>query len=224
MGLCWSHNTKFNGKDHFPYIESALLSAQLWKHLTRTKIIIQIIYDEKTIPPKLIHYKVELEKIGCLVKLFPSGDIDCVLKSQVIRLLAFKLPEVSADDLVMTSDVDAFVMTSDIMRPILLLDKKIWIYRYQLSRDTQSTFMMCFIAASKFTWKELIKFHDQKMSIMIEKYNIAMNNADKNIWDLDQKIITFSILDSGLCTVASDSTLWKRVNLSPRYFYLIIDY
>ncbi len=39
-------------------------------------------------------YKEELESYGALVKLVETGDMDCVLKSQIIRVLAFLLPEV----------------------------------------------------------------------------------------------------------------------------------
>lgn len=53
----------------------------------------QIVYNEP-VTPKLEKYKAELESYGVLVKLVPSGDMKCVLKSQIIRVLAFLLPEV----------------------------------------------------------------------------------------------------------------------------------
>jgi hypothetical protein len=36
----------------------------------------------------------DLEDLGALVKMVPAGDMGCVLKSQIVRVLAFLLPEV----------------------------------------------------------------------------------------------------------------------------------
>ena len=42
----------------------------------------------------------------------PTGsDMKCVLKSQMIRLLAYALPFIRDEDIIVTADVDAFVMT-----------------------------------------------------------------------------------------------------------------
>lgn len=42
MGLCWSGNTHYWGKDGFPYAESAPMAAQLWQALTPAKVILQV--------------------------------------------------------------------------------------------------------------------------------------------------------------------------------------
>ena len=52
----------------------------------------QIVYKEMS--EKLLKYKEELESYGALVKLVETGDMACVLKAQIIRVLAFLLPEV----------------------------------------------------------------------------------------------------------------------------------
>ena len=76
----------------------------------------------------------------------PTGpDIKCVLKSQLIRLLAYSLPFIRDDDIIVTADVDAFVMTSDIYKPLLLPGRQIWLYRYAFTLGTGATFMMPFI-------------------------------------------------------------------------------
>ena len=72
-------------------------------------------------------------------------DIKCVLKSQLIRLLAFALPFIKDDDVLVTADVDAFVMTQETYKPLLLPGRKIWLYRYGFTLGTGSTFMMPFI-------------------------------------------------------------------------------
>ena len=83
---------------------------------------------------------------GAVVFLVPTGsDMKCVLKSQMIRLLAYALPFIRDDDIIVTADVDAFVMTKDIYKPLLLPGRQIWIYRYAFTMGTGATFMMPFI-------------------------------------------------------------------------------
>ena len=49
---------------------------------------------------------------GAVVFLVPTGsEMKCVLKSQMIRLLAYALPFIRDEDIIVTADVDAFVMT-----------------------------------------------------------------------------------------------------------------
>ena len=45
-----------------------------------------------------------------------------------------------------TADVDAFIMTPDILKP-LRKDVSVWIWRYELSYVNGYTFMMPFIGA-----------------------------------------------------------------------------
>ena len=83
--------------------------------------------------------------------------MDCVLKAQLIRLLAFKLPAVSPGDAVVTADVDAFVMSPDIAKPITVRkERKMWIYRYELTLGTGYTFMMPFIGGRAHVWEEIL--------------------------------------------------------------------
>ena len=97
MGLCWSTNTKFWGKEKFPYKESAPLSAQLWMRLSSSiKVILHVVYSEPEPPEDLLEYKKKLEGFGVIVKLVPkASEIKCVLEAQLIRIVAYLLPEVS---------------------------------------------------------------------------------------------------------------------------------
>jgi hypothetical protein len=97
MGLCWSTNTKYHGKQNFPYKEAAPLSAQLWMRLSSSiKVILQVVYSEPNPPEDLIEYKKKLEGFGVVVKLVPKAtEIKCVLEAQLIRIVAYLLPEVS---------------------------------------------------------------------------------------------------------------------------------
>lgn len=152
MSLCWSANAHVLGKDHFPYKESVPLSTQLWHQFTPAQVILQIIYSESQISAELKDYKTHLESLGAKVFLIPTGnDIQCVLKSQLQRLLAYLLPFIEDQDIVVTADVDAFVMTTDLYKPLMLPNKQIWLYRYALTLDTTSTFMMPFIGKNEFS-------------------------------------------------------------------------
>ena len=59
------------------------------------------------------------------------------------------LSKSSSGDIVLTSDVDAFVMSSDLVRPLHKPGYKAWVFQYfhsVSSSGDESTFPMCFIA------------------------------------------------------------------------------
>ena len=85
------------------------------------QVIVQIIYSDQDISPELEEYRDSLERIGATVFLVPTGeDITCVQKSQLIRLLAHYFPFIHDNDIIVTADVDAFVMTEDLYKPLTL--------------------------------------------------------------------------------------------------------
>ena len=189
----------------------------------------QIVYSEPEISDELKEYKKMLEGYGATVFLVPTGDdIKCVLKSQMIRLLAYHLPFVQDSDIIVTADVDAFVMTKDIYKP-LLLDRKIWLYRYAFTLGSGSTFMMPFIGITARTWKDILEYDvsmDQPakgllgngLPAMIENYGQKMNFSDDYTWDIDQHVLSYAILSSGLCSLPTANKLWKELNLTPNLF------
>jgi len=230
MGLCWSANAQVHGKENFPYKDAAPLSAQLWMKLTPTKVILQIVYSEEEISDELKEYKKELESYGAVVFLVPTGsDMKCVLKSQMIRLLAYALPFIRDDDIIVTADVDAFVMTKDIYKPLLLPGRQIWIYRYAFTMGTGATFMMPFIGIKASVWKNILQYDvsmDQPdkgilgngLPKMIEDYGTKMSFSENYTWDIDQHILSHAILSSGICSLPGDNKLWKELNIEPREF------
>jgi len=230
MGLCWSANAQVHGKENFPYKDAAPLSAQLWMKLTPTKVILQIVYSEEEISDELKEYKKELESYGAVVFLVPTGsDMKCVLKSQMIRLLAYALPFIRDEDIIVTADVDAFVMTKDIYKPLLLPGRQIWIYRYAFTMGTGATFMMPFIGIKASVWKNILQYDlsmDQPdkgilgngLPKMIEDYGTKMSFSENYTWDIDQHILSHAILSSGICSLPGDNKLWKELNIEPREF------
>ena len=63
----------------------------------------QIVYSEDEVSEELLEYKKELEGYGAKVFLVKTGtEMKCVLKSQIIRVLAFLLPFVQVCDYIHT--------------------------------------------------------------------------------------------------------------------------
>ena len=128
-------------------------------------------------------------------------------------------------------------MTPEIMLPVTKLRNKklIWIYRYALSVANDYTFMMNFIGmlfvclfvclfvylfvclftgAKAFVWRDMLGY-EGNMTSFVNKYRKYMNFKEDYTWDIDQHIVTHSILKSGLCSLPKDSKLWQEVNLEP---------
>ena len=189
----------------------------------------QIVYSEAEISEELKEYKKTLESYGATVFLVPTGDeMKCVLKSQMIRLLAYHLPFVKESDIIVTADVDAFVMTKDIYKP-LLLDRKIWLYRYGFTLGSGSTFMMPFIGIKASVWKDILEYDvsmdrpdkgllGNGLPAMIQNYGKKMNFNDDYTWDIDQHVLSYAILNSGLCSLPTANNLWSELNLKPNLF------
>ena len=151
----------------------------------------------------------------------------CVLKSQLIRLLAYLLPFVRDNDIIVTADVDAFVMTPDIYKPLLLSGRQIWLYRYAFTIGSGATFMMPFIGIRANVWKDILDYNAQDdlpekgllgygLPNMVTEYGKKMNFSDSYTWDIDQHILSHAILNSGICSLPRDNGLWKELNTKPR--------
>ena len=88
MCLCYSHNTEKYGKVKYPYKEVAPLALLLWRyHVPQVSTIVRIIYTEPELNSFMKYYGEKLERTGAVVEWLPAGDMDCVLKSQLIRSL-----------------------------------------------------------------------------------------------------------------------------------------
>ena len=88
MGLCYSANANHSGKTHYPYKAVTPLALLLWRyHLPEVSTIVRIVYTEKMITAKMTAYGEMLERAGAVVEWLEAGDMDCVLKSQLVRLV-----------------------------------------------------------------------------------------------------------------------------------------
>jgi hypothetical protein len=130
MSLCWSENVKIHRKSKFPYILASQLSAKLWKNVTEgeLKVILTVVYNEDVDMDDLENYVKSFEnEEGVVIVLEKTTSLGCVLQSQLSRMFAFKNKFVNAEDIIITSDVDIFVMDKRIIQP-LKMPFTTWIY------------------------------------------------------------------------------------------------
>jgi len=243
MGLCWDKNAKIYGKQAFPYKHAAKRSISLWHELTDARVILQIVHTSN-ITKELIEYRHELAQLGATVFFNQTEEnMSCVLTSQVIRMLAYSLAVVEDEDIVVTADVDAFISSHLILKPLTVRNKDIWIWQYELSAIWGWDFALSFIGAKSWVWRKIINY-DGSISKMVQLYQqLFQKNTAKSQktrvtysaeregvppdlepdeletaakkWSMDQLIVSHSILDSGLCSLAANNTLWTKVNLVP---------
>ena len=82
--------------------------------------------------------------------LVASSDLHCVLSSQLVRLVTHHYhPIIEDDDIIITADVDAFIMTPDILLPLIQHQVEVWVWQYDLSQAEEWTFAMSFIGIIK---------------------------------------------------------------------------
>jgi len=128
----------------------------------------------------------------------------------------------------MTSDVDAFIMTNDILDPLEMSSKQIWLYQYIHTLNTGSTLPMSFIAMKALVWREILEYDSSLdkpeigvmgngLEKMVEHYGKKMNFPTAS-WGTDQNIISYAIMSSGFCSLPKMHSLWQHINLVPRSF------
>ena len=101
MALCWGKKATFWNKNLFPYPLAGQLSTQLWHQIfPELTVIFHIIIcenssDETFDDFTLEDYIAKLNQTGANVVITKINNCEeCVLTSQVIRLLAYNAPEV----------------------------------------------------------------------------------------------------------------------------------
>ena len=132
MSLCWSENAKIHRKSKFPYILASQLSTRLWREVTdgEVKVLLTVVYNEDADMEALENTVDTFEKgEGVVIVLEKTTSLGCVLQSQLSRMFAFKNKFVNDDDIIITSDVDMFVMDKKIIEP-LKMPFTTWIYRF----------------------------------------------------------------------------------------------
>jgi len=222
MGLCYSHNTELHGKSRYPYKNVAPLALLLWRyHLPSVHTIVRIVYTEPSVNGFMKLYGDMLERTGAVVEWVPSGNMDCVLKSQMIRMFAAENSHVSDTDIVVTVDINLFVMTPKILQ---FLDQypgmKVWIPQYHdtadISTGTGETFNLNLIAMRAGAWKQITGYNDVggDLEKLIQHFRNASVLDPRDTWYTDQLITTYTLLSNRICTVPEISGLWNLPGLS----------
>eukprot|EP00090_Calanus_glacialis_P028351 TRINITY_DN4555_c0_g1_i3.p1 TRINITY_DN4555_c0_g1~~TRINITY_DN4555_c0_g1_i3.p1 ORF type:complete len:344 (-),score=94.51 TRINITY_DN4555_c0_g1_i3:59-1090(-) len=221
MGLCYSANANHSGKTHYPYKAVTPLALLLWRyHLPEVSTMVRIVYTEKMITAKMTAYGEMLERAGAVVEWLEAGDMDCVLKSQLVRIFAGVHPLVMPDDIVMTVDVNLFVMTPDILHPIVSSPGMIaWVPQYEETASIPTgrgeTFNQNLIAMKAKTWLNITGYKGN-LTELVERYKRDLGllaELGNSTWYYDQLITTHALLSSKICTVPKESGLWKMPGL-----------
>ena len=219
MAVCWSGNTKFYNKQNFPYRTAAALSSKLWRLETPHSVIVQVVYESPQSADdrsKMLKYINDLREAGAeIVEAVPTANMSCSLKAQLQRMFAYKLVT-DKEDILVTADVDTFVMDKNIFQDIIEFPrKKIWLFQYQEVLQFAFTFNMNFIAMKASLWKEIFGGVDTPEEL-VQKYKVPMAlKEDLTMWDYDQKIVTRAILESQICTIPKDNQLWTKLKMTP---------
>ena len=135
MGLCFSKNTELYGKRNYPYAQVTPLAIILWYHFfPNINVIIYLVYDKNEIEDRKRLYEEQLKQTKAEIRWVKSGDMNCVSKSQLIRMWAFQEPMIKDDDIIINVDVNLFVATSKILDPIFNNpDLKVWNFQWHRS-------------------------------------------------------------------------------------------
>ena len=131
MSLCWSKNAQIHKKSNFPYTLAANLSTRLWREVTHGEVgvVLTIVHDEDYDAKNLDEFVDDFANDdGVVVIREETSSLGCVLQSQLSRMFAFNHDFIDDDDIIITSDVDIFVMDKRIIEP-LKLPYVTWIYR-----------------------------------------------------------------------------------------------
>lgn len=217
MSICWSENTKFHGKTRFPYRQAALLSSELWTLISHHAVILQIVYNVKDESNSSLHrYADSLSEIGVRVHLVANDPevMDCALKSQLQRMFAHKLG-LDDRDLIVTADVDSFVMSPELLRPLKRNPSTLgWIFQFHFAVKFGGTFPMDNLAFSAKLWRQMLAVETAEE--LVRKHASIL---DPNItWDYDQIIVTRMILEFGICSLPKGHKKWSKVGLNPSIY------
>jgi len=129
-------------------------------------------------------------------------------------------PAVADTDIVISVDINLFVMTPEIIRPLISSpDMVAWIMDVGLPNNYTNkgnywpkTFALGFMAMRAASWREITGYNGS-IEGLVRHYReegmaLHRSNPEKD-WYTDQLIITWALLSSKVCTVPARSKLWE---------------
>ena len=121
MSVCFGENAQIHGKGQYPYTYAATLSSRLWREVSdgEVNVLLTIVYNNDVNNSALEEYVESFDGVeGVLIQHEQSTSLGCVLQSQLSRIFAFDHKIMNDDDIILTSDVDTFVMDNRILEPL----------------------------------------------------------------------------------------------------------
>ncbi len=213
LSVCFGSSALVYKKKNFPYLLAAKLSTVLWTNKTDARVLVQVVHDEDDERQELQTYAEELSHAGAAVRLVPtSSSVGCVLQSQLQRMLAFNDDLIKDDDIIVTSDVDVFVMDETLLDITDDSQYLIWVYQYALSESSGTTFGMSFLGMTKWLWRRLL--HNAESAEALLSFH-AQALAKNFTWNYDQVIASRVILGSGICSLPPANPMWDLLGMQP---------
>jgi len=175
------------------------------------KVIVSIAYEVGPTNTKLLEeFVTELVDIGAIPKLYPvdpASTCDCVTQALWLRNLAYHLPEMMSEDLMMISESDVLITTSEIIKP-LSGDFRAWVFWSEPALYGGQTFAMSFTTMSKEDWslvllnsstceEALTKFSDVTKVLTIGDWTADFYGKN---WESDQNVVTAQLVRLGICS------------------------
>jgi len=160
LGLCWGENFQNYGKQDFPYARAAVYATKLWKSQSYNQIdvVITIVlapgHDEGQ---ELGAYIRELRDAGATVVTQPTLWSNCVQQSQVVRMYSFLHPFIAEDDIIITADVDTFIIGDSVMK-MLSVASTVWVGEFVHTASTGGSIPMALVAMTARQWKQSLDF------------------------------------------------------------------
>ena len=136
-------------------------------------------------------YISKLKGLGARVSVHPAGNLDCVLSSQagnisvrrkinisfiqVARLVtAHYHPVIQDEDIVITADVDGFIMSPRILDP-LQKASSFWVWGYDYSRILGVEFQIPLLGKNHFSFMNLVSHERCTTKKLRTHYTIIYN-------------------------------------------------
>jgi len=216
MSMCFNQKPP---KDKYNFQTATLLSAYLWLRLTPARVIVTIAYEPSiTKQEDLDSFTNKLISIGAIPKLFvadPNSVCDCVAQSRWLRILAYNHPDMGEDDLMVISDSDVFITTSNIIKP-LTGNFRAWVYWVEPALYGGQTFGISLTTLRKKDWR-FILLNCSTCESVIETFSDVAHlttmgdwtDVYGKHWESEQNVVTSQLLRLGLCSVPKTNRLAK---------------
>jgi hypothetical protein len=174
MGVCLSRNAQkktqkeilFHNHTNKPYDLASILSTALWKEqLESVNIIVVVSVPNLSLYELSISsFRKRIEAAGGMIKVFSTDSFKdtntaCIRAAQLSRSFLYEfVSNLSEDDIIVTSDVDAFpIKAKEILAPLRGIPDKylIWISNYEYARRNRQTIPMSFVGMQVKQWRDI---------------------------------------------------------------------